>query len=333
MANVSAAGNGSVEHGGAPGSGGLPATGGDTTSPGGAPDLGGDSSAGAAGQIPGAAGAGGQPEVTGCPGGPTPLATWQEHWFEHAQELNRVFYDDCAVIYFDPDMSPEAATWLAPFVSKAWAYSLDMYGYMGPEPVYAVFHQGKYLGGHSATFVDASHDFHNVTDGGADDWTQNYEDFIAQLLGLIVESTAAHTKFGSPAHVLWGNSEWLKFYRYDLYSGLGLNDQAAAAYDAFAASSVSFPRANSFWFRDWFYPLWRDHGHAQVMRNFFGLLEKYYPTVDQHLADMNWGEYVHFTSGAAHTNLKPLALKAFGWPAEWDAQLLKAQTDYPDITY
>ena len=48
---------------------------------------------------------------------------------------------------------------------------------------------------------------------------------------------------------------------------------------------------------------------------------------------MNWGEFVHFMSGAAHTNLKPLATTAFGWTADQDAQFQKAETDYPDITY
>jgi len=335
MGNVSDAGSSPVDASGAPSNGGLPGSAGAGTTRGGATGVAGSASAGAS-TLPGdagAAGAAGQAEGAVCPGGPVPMATWQEHWFEHTQLLSRVYYDDCAVVYFDADMSPGAATWLGPFMSSAWAYSLQTYGYMGPEPVYAVFHQGKYLGGHSATFVEDTHDFHNVTDGGGSDWTQNYQDFSFSLLGFIVESTGAHTKFGSPAHVLWGNSEWQKFYKYDMYLGLGLNDRAAAAYNTFVASSVGFPRANSFWFRDWFYPLWRDYGHAQVMKNFYGLLEKYYPAVDQQMPDMNWGEYVHFTSGAAHTNLKPLATKAFGWPAEWDQQFLKAQTDFPDITY
>jgi hypothetical protein len=115
--------------------------------------------------------------------------------------------------------------------------------------------------------------------------------------------------------------------------GLGLNDQAAAAFNTFSATSVDYPRAGTFWFRDWFYPLWRDHGHAQLMVNFYDLLEKYFPATDQQMGPMNWGEYVHFSSGAAHTNLKSLATKAFGWSSAWNAQFLKAQTDYPDITY
>ncbi len=44
---------------------------------------------------------------------------------------------------------------------------------------------------------------------------------------------------------------------------------------------------------------------------------------------MNWGEYVHFMSGAAGRDLKPLATKAFGWPGEWEEkQHQKARTEF-----
>ena len=282
----------------------------------------------------GAAGAAGAPNSSACPGGPAPVAQWTEHWFEHDQVLTRVSYADCAAVYFDAEVPSATSGWLSPFVSKAWAYTVSTYGTLGPERVYAVFHQDKYFGGHSATFMEASHDFHNTIDAGSSDWSQNYADITLTLLGFITESTAAHTKFGSPAGALWGSgNKWEELYKYDVYLGLGLNDQATAAFNKYSALSVSYPRANTFWFRDWFYPLWRDHGHAQVMVNFYGLLEKYYPATNQQMGAMNWGEYVHFSSGAAHTNLKPLATAAFGWPAEWDSQFLQAQTDYPEITY
>ncbi len=289
---------------------------------------------GGAGEPIAQAGAGGAPVTKSiCPGGVEPVLTWQEHWFEHNQLLKRVSFDECSAIYFDNNMDPGAAAWLSPFVSNAWAYSVKTYGYLGPERVYAVFHQGTYAGGHVALFNDTSHDFHNVEDAGATDWTQNYQDLTLALLSFIVEGTGAHTKFGSPAFPIWQNGPWPQFYEYDLYVGLGANDQAAAALNKFNKSTFSYPRAGTYWFRDWFYPLWRDHGHAQVMANFYNLLEKYFPATNGNMGDMNWGEFIHFMSGAAHTNLKPLATTAFGWPAEWDQQFIQAETDYPDITY
>lgn len=306
-----------VALGGSSGDAGAP-----SISDAGAPDVAGSGGSG-----------GGTPKVELCPGGPVPVETWTEHWFEHDQALSRVYYDDCVAIYFDADMAPAASTWLSPFMSKAWSYTVATYGYLGPERTYAVFHQGKYGGGHSATFREASHDFHNTVDAGGTDWTQNYQDITLTLLGFIVEGNAAHTKFGSPAAGLWGGTKWEEIYKYDVYVGLGLNDQATVAMNKFNLLSNSNPRANTFWFRDWFYPLWRDHGHAKVLVTFYSLLEQNFPAVDKEMGDMNWGEYVHFMSGAAHTNLKTLATKAFGWTTQMNDQFLQAQTDYPKITY
>jgi hypothetical protein len=48
---------------------------------------------------------------------------------------------------------------------------------------------------------------------------------------------------------------------------------------------------------------------------------------------MNWGEYVHFTSGAAAADLSGQAARAFGWPRERAGQLERAREQFPDITY
>jgi len=48
---------------------------------------------------------------------------------------------------------------------------------------------------------------------------------------------------------------------------------------------------------------------------------------------MNWGEFIHFMSAAAAKNLKPLATKAFGWPADRETQFKKARTEFPEISY
>lgn len=83
-----------------------------------------------------------------------------------------------------------------------------------------------------------------------------------------------------------------------------------------------------------FYSLWRDHGHANVMNNYFQLLDKHGPNNGtDHTRGMNWGEYIHFMSGAAGLDLKPLATTAFGRPGEWEAQLQQARLEFPDIKY
>src|SRR5262249_34855103 len=95
-----------------------------------------------------------------------------------------------------------------------------------------------------------------------------------------------------------------------------------------------FPRAGTHWFRDWFFPLWRDHGHAQVMNRFFQLLSMYFPKNGKDYdGDMNMGEFVHFMSGAAGTNLKAMATTAFGWPDQVDQEFQAARAKFPQITY
>lgn len=315
------------------GSGGAPAATGGTGSAVAGAAQGGGGSGGATGGAAGTAGAAGSAPLATCPGGPTPPDTWQEHWFEHNQLVKLVAYDDCAAIYFDDDMDPAQKDWIFPFVSDVWKYSLATYGVMGPERVYAIFHQDKYGGGHPSYYFDASHDHRNVSDAGGGDWSAGNWDLTSHELGHIVESTASHTKYGSPAFGLWGDSKWMEFYQYDVYVGLGMTEHAKVVFDRFSGGSDSFPRANTHWFKDWFYPLWRDHGHAQVMVRFYSLLEQHYPAQNQRMGGMNWGEYVHFTSGAAGVDLKPLATTAFGWPAEWETQLQAARQKFPQITY
>ena len=296
--------------------------------------AGGASAGGAAGSAGSASGgtAGNAPLAT-CPGGATPPATWQEHWFEHNLNVELIDYDDCAAIYFDDDMDKTKAAWIMPFVSNVWKYSLATYGSMGPERVYAIFHQGKYSGGHPSYYYDASHDNRNVSDVGGGNWNDGNWDVTSHELSHIVESTASHSKYGSPAFGLWKDSKWMEFYQYDVYVGLGMTQHAKVVFDRFTAQTDDFPRAGTRWFRDWFYPLWRDYGHAQVMVRFFGLLEQHYAAQNKRMGNMTWGEYIHFTSGAAKKDLKPLATTAFGWPTDWDTQLAQAKQKYPQITY
>jgi hypothetical protein len=48
---------------------------------------------------------------------------------------------------------------------------------------------------------------------------------------------------------------------------------------------------------------------------------------------MNWGEYVHFTSGAAAADMSGQAARAFGWRREWAGQLEHAREQFSAITY
>jgi hypothetical protein len=152
-------------------------------------------------------------------------------------------------------------------------------------------------------------------------------------LALLIEG-ANNGVHGSPAFALWHDSKWMEFYQYDAYLGAGMMEDAARVFTRFTSTTDNFPRAGTHWFRDWFYPLWRDHGHAQVMVKFFKLLATHFPkNGTSYSRNLNWGEFVHFMSGAAGTDLEAQATMAFGWPPEREAQFTKAKTDFPMITY
>jgi hypothetical protein len=268
-----------------------------------------------------------------------PPSTWREYWFEHNQLLQRVAYNDEVAVYFDNDVKRDGTDWILPFMTKLWRYTKETYGAFGKEGrLYAIFHQGKYAGGHPSTYFDASHDSRDVTDCGPGPWDTPKFDMPSHEVSHIVEG-ASDGIHGSPAFDIWGDSKWAEFYQYDAYVALGMDADAKRLYDRFTKGSDSFPRPGTYWFRDWFYPLWHDHGHVAVMVRFFHLLASYFPKAKEEggstgfARQMNWGEYVHFMSGAAKTDLKPLATKAFGWPPEREAQYQKARTDFPQIAY
>lgn len=319
--------------------GGNPALGGTAgaASAGSLGGVGGSGSGGSAVGVAGSesAGAGGEsPSFETCPGGPEPAATWTEHWLDHKQNLTRVHYDDCIALYFDADTDPAAKDWLVPFLNKAWAYSLKSYGKLGSERVYVIVHQGKHRGGHSSTFVEASHDNHAVIDMGANDWLPGEYDLPAHLLSFLVDTQGAHSKLGAPMSINYDNQGFPLIYKYDLYLALGLTGEAASALSAFNAIANDDPYPDTYWFRDWFYPVWRDHGQAAVFANYGTLLEKYFPVgADLWMPDMNYGEYFHFMSGAAGVDLVPLAREAFEWDPAFDAELAAAKVAFPDIKY
>ena len=275
--------------------------------------------------------------------------TWKEHWFEHNQTLKKVASNDDVALYFDDDVKREGTEWILPFMTKLWQYTKKTYGPFGEEGgkggrLYAIFHEGKYSGGHPSTYVDASHDFRNVSDVGPGPFNTPKYDIPSHEVAHIVEG-ASRNVHGSPGWDVWGDSKWAEFFQYDAYKKIGMEQDAQRLYDAFIGKSDNFPRPNTYWFRDWFYPLWRDHGGAKVMANYFKLSAQHFakknedarsgtkPGTVGYTRAMNWGEYVHFMSGAAGKDLKPLAEKAFGWTAAWEEQYKQARAEYPKVTY
>lgn len=75
----------------------------------------------------------------------TPPATWQEHWFEHEQLLNRKFYDNDVAVYYDNDVST-SVTWPYTYMGDVWRYTKNVYGSFGSDPhLFAIFHTNACL--------------------------------------------------------------------------------------------------------------------------------------------------------------------------------------------
>jgi hypothetical protein len=210
-----------------------------------------------------------------------PPATWQEHWFDHRQVLRLYYSDEQCAIYTDPDVNRAEIGWLPRFIHATWQYSKATYGQdFGPDPrIYSICHAGRHGGGHAGYYVSPVHDHHNVADCGLENWRENNalaRELPAHEIGHSVES-ANNGRHGSPAYEVWGDSKWAEFYIYDLYTALGMDQEATGVYRRFMGNTDDFPRRRTHWFRDWFYPLWRDCGQAQVMNRFFQELAEYFP--------------------------------------------------------
>ncbi len=121
-----------------------------------------------------------------------------------------------------------------------------------------------------------------------------------------------------------------------MYTALGQRQWALDAAMTFDRISDTFPRGNTHWFRDWWRPLRAETGGGpQTMVRFFELLAEHFPrgANTRYLRDLTWGEYVHFTSGAAGGDVCDLARRAFGRPRWWTRELARAQAQFPAITY
>ena len=262
----------------------------------------------------------------------TPPPTWQEKWFEHNQLLQRVYYDDEVAVYFDDDVDRDI-TWMNSYLGDVWRYTKSVYGDFSDEGrLYAVFHTGRYSGGHPATYFDDSHDNRDMIDVGPGNWKcgcNNDLDIVTHEVAHIVEGASLGVK-GSPAFGIWKDSKWAEIFNYDVYQALGMKKDQKRWYDLMMKQTDDFPRPGTQWFKNWFFPLYDQYGETKVLANFFQLLAENYPTGGtSYSKGMNWGEFVHFWSAAAKTNLKPLATEAFGWPTEWEQQFRQARRDFP----
>ncbi len=278
-----------------------------------------------------------------------PPPTWREHWFEHNQLVNRVFYNNNIAVYFDADVN-KSITWPFTFIDSVWTYTKNVYGRFGPTDsvnlLFTILHTNKYGGGHPFYYFDAGHDYRNGIDIGLGQnaWvnqTDQETDIIIHEIAHIVEGAGKSTK-ESPAWEIWGDSKWAEIFIYDVYDYMGRTTKKNNAYNLFNGGTENFPRAGTAWFRHWFYPVYEQHQKARVLNDFFELLKTHFPRKThpkgmEYTRRMNLGEFVHFYSGAAKMDLSYRAQLAFGDKDRngnnWLTQFAKAKTDFAAIQY
>ncbi len=239
------------------------------------------------------------------------------------------YFDDQVAIYFENKVGEEKSSWMYSYISEIVRYVKERYGDIHSQRIYAIFYNGKHLGGHPCYYFDPQGEYQNVIYLGSDRWDEKFDwlkDAILHEIAHIVESTV-HGRKGSPAFDLWGDSKWSEFFEYAFYQETGRGDDAQRRYRAFLNATDDFPRPGTHWFRDWFYPLWSRYGGSDVMREFYNLIAKYWDEGKK----MNWGEFIHFMCGASQEDLRDLAFAAFGWTGEWETMFYQARTDYPQI--
>ena len=265
---------------------------------------------------------------------PAPPATWMEHWFEHNQLVKLVDYDDHVAIYFDDDVPRAQSTWILSFMSRMWQYAKQQYGDMGPDRLYSIHHQGRYSGGHPSYYFDASHDMRNVSDVGPGPWNLGAYDIASHEVAHVVESTAAGGQ-GSPSFPVWRDSKWAEIFQYDVYLALGLTADAQRVFTRFTNQTDSFPRAGTRWFRDWYYPLYRDRGGVKLLSPLLPAAGPALPegrSVRQALQPQPELRRIR----PLHVRRRPDGLQGDGRAAfgnAWDAQYQAARTAFPQITY
>ena len=256
-----------------------------------------------------------------------------ETWSGHNEKVTRQFFDGVSTVFYDPEVD-RSIEWPISFSSSFWGQIKKIYGtFPGDSRLYFIGH-----GEESDPFIS------NAFNEGSDDksildasvlnaeLSKEKMDLLVILMSQLVE-TSVKSVNSSPASAVW-QDKWSEIFTYDLYTTLELEEDAARVKAAYTESSVDYPSADSYWFRDWFLPLYETYEGSAVLNNFFNVLsENYRIDGDSYAGEMTIGEFVHFFSGASGNDLQPMFENAFGWNDEWANQLLQAQAEFPNLDY
>lgn len=262
------------------------------------------------------------------PGAPPRILT--ETWFGHSKKIYRQYYDDYTTVYYDDNVNREIA-WTGTFTSDSWEYVINNYGFGEGNRLFSVFHSESEEAFYANVFdLELNENLIDVPLEGSE-MTNSNTDAILKEISKIVETSS----FGinkSPASEIW-QDKWAEIFSYDVYSGVGMEAEAQNIYDTALEASANYPVFDTYWFRDWFYPIYANYGGTLTFKKFFQLLSLNFPAEGGSYArSMNLGEFIHFFNGAANEDLEPLAAEAFGIAGTWKEELAQARIDFPSLS-
>lgn len=256
-----------------------------------------------------------------------------ENWNQHSETVTRQYFDTNTAIYYDAEVN-RAIEWPINFFSDSWLYISNRYGEFGNDNKLYVIAHGEEGEGIYKTIFDQDAGAKSLIDLPLTSVTMSDEaiDYPVRLMSKVVENSANGVHL-SPASAVW-QDKFAEIFTYDLYIELGMEDDATRVLSSFTANEVNFPKENTFWFRDWFLPIYNNYAQGVTLSNFFKVVSQNYPIDGSDYAgEMNIGQMVHFFSGATGADLQPLAETAFGWTDEYANQLLQAQAQFPNLEY
>jgi hypothetical protein len=281
--------------------------------------------------------------LTGAYTRETPPPTLKDYIWGGAHDsetMTLISYNDDVVFYGDQDFintsKAQIETWIGHFITENWKYIKANYGSFGANRLYVFLHHNKFGGGTIASMFDSYSNGRNTIDVGSSNWSSsNYtlHQVFTHEMGHLIEGSS-HNIHESPFFAIWGDSKWCEIHIYDLYYRTGLAD-AQRSYNEFARQSS----LGGYWLRDWFHPLWKEHGETQFLYRMFDLLAKHFPKRLENNTNFiysrraNRGEFYYFLSGAAGVSLKDRATKAFGWTSQTEAEWNKAKVDFPGVDF
>jgi len=255
-------------------------------------------------------------------------------WDIHGDNLTRVFYDDDVAIYADDDMDPKI-TWMYKYIGDMWRFIKVTYQVTPDKRLFAILH-GKGREGTAGYYYTSDWDYRNTISCSSDLWEEGKwpHDLITHEMFHIVETVSfgAHSYsagYGDYPNGIWGDSQFAPIFQYDLYKTFGMDGEAKTWEVFMKENYADKPRPETYWSLHWFLPVYQTYGGQKVLVKFFQLVGEKFPENRK----LNMGEFVHFFSGAAGTDLKQYAIDSFGWPNAYENELIQAKVEFSTIKY